>query len=306
MISLFLALILDALAGEPPAKLHPVVWMGNYLSWMKKRNKSKNWRAFWQGVALLGLGLFMFVSVACFVSFFFIYLPEWLSMVWLALLLKPMFSIRSLLDAGESVKQALMANDLIEARRLLSWHLVSRDTAELSEKEVAGATVSSLAENITDSIVAPLFYFALFYGTGFGLAAAVFYRFINTADAMLGYKNEQLEYFGKSAARLDDALNFIPARLTAVLLFGIFLGSKKDAWQGLIVASKLQTPSPNGTWTMGMVAGGLNIKLEKKDVYVLNRSGQAASHKSIAAVQNLILSVTAVFVLFALGWQYVN
>ena len=301
MISFFLAITLDAVAGEPPAKLHPVVWMGNYIAWMKKQNRFENWRAFWQGAALLALGFLVFVGVAWLISFFFIYLPSWLSVVWLALLLKPMFSVRALLDAGEGVRQALLAHDLPEARRLLSWHLVSRDTTELGEEEVAGAAISSLSENITDSIVAPLFYFILF-----GLSGAVFYRFVNTADAVLGYKNEELEYFGKAAARLDDILNFIPARLTSVLIFVVLLIMRKDAGQGLSSARKAQTPSPNGGWTMGMVAGGLNIKLEKKNVYVLNESGEAASHKSIASVQHLIVAVTAGFALLSLGWQYVN
>lgn len=293
-----LSLFLDAVAGEPPSKLHPVVWMGNYVAWMKKRNTLQNWQSFWQGFGLLALGLLGLSLVTGLLLFFLRTSPTYLATIWLALLLKPMFSVRSLLDAGESVKQALELNNLPEARRLLAWHLVSRDTSELTEEEVAGAAVSSLAENITDSIIAPLFYFALF-----GLMGAVLYRFLNTADAMLGYRTEQLEYFGKAAAKLDDVLNFIPARLTSVLLFVLFI-AKKDAFKGLFVARKATVPSPNGAWTMGMVAGGLNICLEKKDVYSLNDSGEAASAHSISLVQNLIIAVTALFVLISFWWHY--
>lgn len=104
-------------------------------------------------------------------------------------------------------------DDLAEARRLLSWHLVSRPTADLSADEVAAAAIESLAENLSDSLVAP----ALAYLLG-GLPGMAIYRLVNTADAMWGYRNTRYKRLGKAAARLDDALNLLPARLTAALL----------------------------------------------------------------------------------------
>lgn len=299
MISLLLALAIDALWAEPPDRLHPVIWMGSYLKWMKKRNQAGRWRAFWQGSAYLGLGILLFWAFSFLLLLCLSYLPNYLSAVALAILLKPMFSIRALLSAGEAVKQALETNDILKARHLLSWHLVSRDSSELDNSEIAAATVSSLAENLTDSIVAPLFYFIFF-----GLGGAVIYRFINTADAMLGYRNEELEYFGKAAARLDDLLNFIPARLSSVLLWFLLLLLGKDAAKGLCVARQARLPSLNAAWTMGMVAGGLNIRLEKRGIYCLNPEGCKANEQSISKAQQLILLTTALITLLCWGRFY--
>lgn len=295
---LALALGIDLIFGEPPTRFHPVGWMGRYLSWMRRQNKPQ--RAFLRGLSLLMLGL---VLVGCLTSFLLVViagLPIWLETLMLALFLKPMLSLRALLQAGESVKQALLLGDLDEARSLLSWHLVSRDTADLSESEVAGATVESLAENLTDSLVAPIFYFALF-----GLTGAVLYRFINTADAMLGYRTQELEYFGKFAARLDDILNFVPARITATLL-GLALYSQGcSAYRGFRVAlaSQALLPSPNAGWTMATVAGGLNLRLDKRGVYSLNPTGRAPQMIDITKMQRLILSVTVLSLLVILGFE---
>ena len=272
--------------------------MGNYLTWMKQRRPVEPGRAFWTGLGLLSLGLFLFAGAAWLSVFLIGFLPGWLEPLLLAFLLKPMFSVRALLGAGESVKKALQMNDLPKARRLLAWHLVSRDTATLNEAEVAGAAVESLAENLTDSIIAPIFYFVLF-----GLPGAVFYRFVNTADAVLGYRTPELEYFGKAAARLDDALNFIPARLAGALLALLMLPTRYRALAGCRTAltGGRQLPSPNAGWTMGVVAGGLGLRRDKRGVYVLNRVGRAATVGDIRTTQRLVVGAAALGILAALG-----
>ena len=297
-LTLTLALATDLVFGEPPTRFHPVVWMGRYLTWMKTRNRSEG--AFVRGLVLLLLGLIFIVCISWALVLLLSTLPLWLETLILALLLKPLFSLRALLQAGESVKKALLSDDLDEARRLLSWHLVSRDTAPLSEAEVAGAAAESLAENLTDSLVAPIFYFVLF-----GLPGAVLYRFVNTADAMLGYRTEELEYFGKSAARLDDILNFIPARIAAVLLSSALYFQGHSGYKGLQVAltSHYLLSSPNAGWTMATVAGGLNLRLDKRDVYCLNPSGRAAQASDITRVQRLVVVVTALSLVATLGFS---
>lgn len=140
-------------------------------------------------------------------------LPEKAAALLLDLCLKPVFAFRGLLKAGREMQQALLRKDLGEARRLVAWHLVSRDTSTLSEGQVASATIESPAENLTDSFLAPL----LCFGVG-GLGLAWFYRFVNTADAMIGYHSADFGYFGKFAAHLDDVLNWLPARIAALLL----------------------------------------------------------------------------------------
>ena len=295
-----MSLFWDALLGEPPSRLHPVVWMGHYLGWVKKRNREGAWRAFWRGAAYLTFGMVVVIGVAWLTVSALNLFPFWFSVLATALLLKPMFSLRALLRAGEEVKRALLQKDLSEARQLLSWHLVSRDTTALAEYEVAGAAVESLAENLTDSVVAPLFYFALF-----GLPGAALYRFVNTADAVLGYRTPDLEYFGKSAARLDDALNLIPARLSAVLLYIVLgLGRHRPA-RGLSAALSATLPSPNAGWTMALVAGGLGVKLNKRGVYTLNSGGELPGADDITRTQRLLVGAAALGVVSYLGLAYV-
>ena len=134
---LVLSLLLDQL-GEPPSRIHPVVGMGHYLTWLKRRNRVNAW-VVRQGATYLMLGCLVVTVLAWLLGYLFSLLPSWLELFLLAVTLKPLFSFRALLRAGDEVKQALQRGDLPQARRRLSWHLVSRDTTDLSESEVAGA-----------------------------------------------------------------------------------------------------------------------------------------------------------------------
>ena len=294
---LVLSLLLDQL-GEPPSRIHPVVGMGRYLTSLKRRNRVNAW-VVRQGATYLMLGCLVVTALAWLLGYLFSLLPSWLELFLLAVTLKPLFSFRALLRAGDEVKQALRRGNLPQARRRLSWHLVSRDTTDLSESEVAGAAVESLAENLSDSVVAPLFYFALL-----GLPGAALYRFVNTADAVLGYRTQELEYFGKPAARLDDALNFIPARFTAALLYIVLALSDKRPHKGLNAALGAELPSPNAGWTMGMVAGGLDLQLAKRGVYMLNAGGEAPGVQDIVETQRLLVGAALLGTLALIGLAY--
>ena len=164
------------------------------------------------------------------------------------------------------MQAALIDGDLGEARGLLGWHLVSRPTANLGEADVAAAAIESLAENLSDSVIAP----GMWYLVG-GLPALAAYRFTNTADAMWGYHTERYEWLGKTAARCDDLLNMVPARLTALLLSTaaqIVAGRGAEAWH---VARRdgRRTASPNAGWPMAAMAGALDTMLVKIDHYQL-------------------------------------
>lgn len=286
-----LSVLLDACFGEPPTRLHPVVWMGQYLG-LKDRLLAVSSRPHHRLV--LGTGFVLLGALACGVMAWGLTralkrLPRPLETVLLAALLKPLFSVSALLRAGDAVREALAVQNLPEARQLLAWHLVSRDTTALSEAEVAGAAVASLAENLTDSIVAPLFYAALF-----GLPGAAVYRFVNTADAVLGYRTLELEYFGKFAARLDDALNFVPARLAAgLLVLALKLSGvpARPKWRQML-RERTRTPSPNGGLTMVLTAAGLGVRLTKRGVYVLNATGRAATGTDVSRAQRLLKLTT--------------
>jgi adenosylcobinamide-phosphate synthase len=186
--------------------------------------------------------------------------------VVLGLLLKPLFAWAMLCREVQAVECA-MTDSLESARDRLAW-LCSRDVHQLSETQVRETLIETLAENLNDSVVAPLFWFVML-----GLPGAVLYRFANTADAMWGYlgvrTGRDWTWAGKWAAHADDALSWLPARLTAVLLV---LVSGQRAWASLREEAT-KTPSPNSGWPMAAMAMALNVRLGKPGVYTLHPQG---------------------------------
>jgi len=261
--SLLGALALDLSLSEPPNAFHPVAWMGRFISWGWYRSPRRGpVRQFAWGAALVLAGMALFGLPWALLAMLDIPL-QWL---WSIPLLKLTFSIRALFRAGRQVQKALEDGNLPKARRLVGWHLVSRDTSQLSPPLVVAATVESLAENVTDGLTSPLFYYALG-----GLPAAWAYRFCNTADSMLGYHDPEREYPGKFAARLDDALNWLPARLTGMLIVAAAAIVGEDApntWRTML-SQHHRTSSPNAGWTMSAMAGALGVTLEKVGHYRL-------------------------------------
>jgi adenosylcobinamide-phosphate synthase len=183
-----------------------------------------------------------------------------------ALALSCLLSFRGLVSAAREVAALVGKGELEAARRAVGYHLVSRPTATLDEAHVISATIESVAENLTDSVVAPLCFFLVG-----GLAGAAVYRVVNTADAMFGYREGPLEYFGKVAARLDDALSFAPARLAGlcVVAGAALAGARARGALVTLRTDRRHTASPNAGWTMAAMAGALGVVLEKPDVYQL-------------------------------------
>jgi len=263
IITLLGALVLDLALGEPPNAFHPVTWIGRFIGWGWCRSPQEGRvRQFVWGAALVLAGTTLFSLPWALLAALDI--PLW--WLWSIPLLKLAFSIRALFQAGREVQEALERGDLSEARRLVGWHLVSRNTSQLSSPLVVAATIESLAENITDGLTSPLLFFALG-----GLPGAWAYRFCNTCDSMLGYRDPQREYLGKFAARLDDVLNWVPARLTgALIVFAAALSGEdaRNAWRTML-AQHRRTASPNAGWTMSAMAGALGVTLEKVGHYRL-------------------------------------
>ena len=306
-----LAFGLDVAFCEPPVRLHPVVWMGQYLQWAGERiapsvvvdvppseggrheNASRiaesariglsetggattvrdARRQFQLGALAWLLGAAVTTSLAWGVQGALGQLPVWLAVPLLALCLKPLFAWTMLRDLVAQVEAALGQG--LQAGREQLAHLVSRDVQQLDDAGVRESAIETLAENLSDSVVAPLLWFALL-----GLPGAALYRFVNTADAMWGYPGvhggRHWQWAGKWAARADDVLNWLPARLTAGLLM---LGAGRTLWQALPAQAAL-TPSPNGGWPMGAMALRLGVGLGKPGVYRLNAQAPApqASH----------------------------
>ena len=204
------ALAIDLAFGDPPNRWHPVAWLGGVIATARRRlaHGPPRWLLVNGAIVMIGIaGLaaaagLLVARVAAEVGI--------AGLVLEAAVLSSCLSVRGLWRAAAEVAAHLEAHDMRGARVALAWHLVSRPTAELGEGEIAAAAVESVAENLTDSIVAP----ALMY-LAFGLPGATVYRAVNTADAMLGYREGALEHFGKAAARADDLLNLIPARVAA-------------------------------------------------------------------------------------------
>jgi adenosylcobinamide-phosphate synthase len=280
---LLLALALDVLFGEPPEAFHPVVWMGRGLAWLEThapRSDTSGTRSGWAGAARLGYGAISVIGWvagwACVAGLFERLTPWPLQ----ALVLKPTFAGRALLEAAARVEANLGANELASAREGLVA-LVSRPTSTLSHGLVAAAAIESLAENLVDSWLAPLLAYAFF-----GLPGAYLYRAANTADAMWGYRTPRYARLGKTAARLDDLLTFWPARVGALLLVlaGPRPGQALQVWR----RDGHRTLSPNAGQPMSAMAGQLGVRLEKPGAYVLNAPAPEPSSVHIAAARQLV------------------
>jgi adenosylcobinamide-phosphate synthase len=218
-------------------------------------------------------------------------LPRPLDWLLEVVALKSLFAMRGLDQAAGEVQAALENVDLPEAQRLVSWHLVSRETSLLDESGIAAATIESLAENASDSLVAPIFY----YLVG-GLPTASLYRFFNTADAMLGYRTLDFEWLGKFPARIDDLFNMIPARLTAALMILAAPLLRMPSMQilGTIYNDSAKTASPNAGFPMSAMAGALGVRLEKLGHYNLGSGYPKPMAADIPRARNLLFALTGI------------
>ncbi|CAN5828242.1 adenosylcobinamide-phosphate synthase CbiB [soil metagenome] len=300
--SLWLALAIDQWLGEPPVRWHPVVWMGNYLGWIGGRIPTPPPQAVAAGALAWSVGAGVVCVVAITLQNVLLALPAWATIVSMALLLKPLLAWRMLRREVLAVEAALDVS--IDAGRAQLARLVSRDVAALTEDEVRESAIESLAENLNDSVVAPVFWFVLL-----GLPGAAVYRFANTADAMWGYRGERggrdWTWAGKWAARADDVLSWLPARITALLL--ILPGRLSlAAWRALR-AEAARTPSPNSGWPMAAMALTLGVRLGKPGVYLLNakdRSPVAADTARAASLGNrCVLTLAAIASIAMSAWS---
>ncbi len=267
-LAMIIALLIDAALGEPPAALHPVVWMGKFLNrWGRGLCDRAPALAFIGGVAGWIVGAALFAGIAWAVSWGITRLSVGLSPALrvavaasaYGVALKPLLAWRMLRTEVLAVEAAL--SESLESGRARVAYLASRDTRAFTEAQVRETAIESLAENLNDSVIAPLFWFAVA-----GLGGAALYRFANTADAMWGYRG-RWEWAGKWTARADDVLSWIPARLTAFALV------PPRRWPALRQEAR-RTASPNGGWPMGAMALRLGVQLGKPGVYSLNPHGR--------------------------------
>lgn len=275
-IVLLIAVAVDLALGEPPDPFHPVAWIGKVIAFLFRSNNTRPLIQFLQGVllTLVTIGLF---TIPVYFGLFSVKPLNYIAYFILSVLLfKITFSLKGFRKAARDIKQLLESKELDKARFHLR-SLCGRNARDLPEPLIVSATVESVAENTCDSLVAPLFYFLFF-----GVQGAITYRVVNTLDAMIGHHGKY-EYIGKFAARLDDVLNFIPARITAMLLvIASFLARKNTAlaWQ-VGLSEHAKTESPNAGWSMATMAGALNVQLEKVGYYKLGKTNSSPTPETI-------------------------
>lgn len=291
---LLFSLAIDVMFGELPTRIHPVVIIGSITSFFKNIFiKYKN--------RMSGFLLTLCTAVTITIILFIIYSISKINVILLfivfVILLSSTYSINMLLKTAVDVKKDL-DESLDKARKSVSY-LVSRNTEELSESFIVSAVIESLTENITDSYIAPIFYYTVFAAVilikpfnnhlFYLLLIPMLYRMSNTLDAMLGYKTDELINIGFFPAKLDDVLNYIPARIAGIyVVISAYLLSLdgKNSYK-IMKRDARNCPSPNSGFTMATTAGALNIQLIKKDTYILGDANKSIDRNDITRAVNL-------------------
>ena len=258
------AFLLDLAVGDPRRLTHPVVLMGKVISHGERLLRSGNSRRdFFAGMALSLFLVILSAAVTLGLVALFNLLPLWLSFSATAALASTTLATRGLLDAVKLIEAPLRAGSLGVAREKLA-RIVGRETADLNQDKVLRAGLESLAESCCDGIVAPLFY--LFLG---GVPLAMAYKAVSTLDSMIGYRTERYFYFGKFAARLDDAFNFMPARLTAFFIVIATLAVRLNPARTLRIMWRDHANhlSPNAGYPEAALAGAFGIRLGGPSIY---------------------------------------
>jgi adenosylcobinamide-phosphate synthase len=277
-----MALAIDLLVGEPPNRFHPVVWMGRLIGFLDSKVSREEPRRAGREKALGAL--VSLIPIIVFVIAFTVLLAlirEFLgAIIWAlacAVLFKTLFAIRALETHTAPMIEDLRRNDLDAARKKVAM-VVSRDVNKLDRPHVISCAVETVSENLVDSVLSPMFYFGLA-----GIPGATVLRVANTEDGMIGYLSEKHRNVGWFAARLDDCLHFVVARMSVpfIMLALAILG--KD-WRGAWKAAKrdhMQTSSPNKGWPMAAVAGGLGVRFEKIGYYSMGEGEVPSDPKVI-------------------------
>ena len=313
ILPLLFGFILDFLLGDPYALPHPVRLIGNTITFSEKlfrkllpNQEFLSGMLLWSSVVVLSTGIPLVILLLCY------HINIWLGVTVESIFCYYLIAPKCLQKESMKVCHALEQHDISKARKSLSM-IVGRDTDVLDEKGIIKATVETVAENTSDGVTAPLFY--MIFG---GAVSAFLYKAVNTMDSMLGYKNEKYLYFGRFSAKADDVFNFIPSRITALLMIfsSCLIGlDGKHAYQ-IWLRDRLNHSSPNSAQTEAVCSGALHIQLggdayyfgklhRKKTIGDDNREIHSADIRKAnrlmycTALIMLILSVTLRIILLA-------
>ncbi|MBQ2653671.1 MAG: cobalamin biosynthesis protein [Methanobrevibacter sp.] len=294
ILALLFSIAIDVILGELPTKVHPVVIMGLIINFFKE--KYIKFRSRLSGL-LLVISSVLIVIILLYILYIIFSFNVFLLFIVFTVLLSSTFSINMLLKTAVDVKHDL-DESLDKARKSVSY-LVSRSTDELTESFIVSAVIESLSENITDSYIAPMFYYTIFgiiislylinNQLYYLLLIPMLYRLFNTLDAMVGYTTDELKDIGFFPAKIDDVLNYIPSRIAGIYVVISAYLLKFDGKNSFHVMMRdaRNCPSPNSGYTMATTAGALNIQLIKKGTYVLGDRNKEINKDDITRAVNL-------------------
>ena len=308
------AICLDLIFGDPKNRYHPTAWIGNIISKMTLLTKNTDPK-----IEKL-LGTFIILIPVSIVTGLLLILDLGISLIstdWITIvvsilvgiiLFKTTIAIRGMERYALSVVDSLENDDLDSARVNLSM-IVKRNTKNLDKNHVISGVLESISENTVDGITGPLFYYALF-----GIIGAFVYRIVNTADSMIGYKTELFKNIGWFAATCDTILNYIPSRLTGLIMIfsaAILQNNWRESYKIMLRDGK-KTESPNAGYPMAALAGALETKFEKLDHYSLGNIETALTKKHVLSAIRIMkltsvlffgmITIPIIIILSLLGW----
>ena len=328
VLTIFFSLMIDFILGDPHFKYHPVNIIGKTINWLKHKFRTGKKKV----DKILGVFLLIFVIlIVCIPLCLFQIFFWWIWSIWnpagwqvlniinlliftliMGFILKWSFAIRNLGDSTLPIYEALKRDDLEKARSDLSL-IVRRKTESLEKPHLISATVECIAESSTDAITSLFWFFLMgnllgvsiftyFHHHVFwlflGIPSAYIFRIINTADSIVGYKDSENIDIGWFSARMDDLSNYIPTRLTVLLILlagKILKKDAKNAWN-ILKSDRNQTESVNGGWTMGTMAGLLNVQLEKIGHYKLGIPNKALTPEDIKIAFHIVQIAALLFI----------
>lgn len=257
IIPLVAGYLLDLWLGDPRVLPHPIIGFGNMISWIERlwNRGSGRWL---KGLFVALLYPLLVWGVGCGIAFFALKAGDWFYCLVAGIFVFYGLANRSLIQEGAEVIHVLREEGLEAGRKRLSW-IVGRDTSELTSGEIYIAVLETMSENLSDGVVAPLFYYALG-----GFPAMMAYKMVNTLDSMIGYKDARYCDFGCCAARLDDVLNYIPARLTALLM--ALIAYRRGLFHFILRNCHMHA-SPNSGFPESAMAGILDCRFGGAHIY---------------------------------------
>ncbi len=295
ILVLVLALIFDLVFGEPPEKLHPTVWIGKTIEFLKPRFKGSSPKV--EKIKGIMLGLIVMLVFALIVYVALSLLREYLILIiyiiFAGFLLKTTFAIKCMDELSRPIGIAMKEGKMEDAKNMLR-RIVRRDPTKFDDQKIISAAVECIAESTVDGITSPLFYYSIL-----GLPLATAYRATNTLDSNIGYKDKEHVNMGWFSARMDTLANYIPARITAFLMVlsaWLLRENWRRSWE-ILKRDKNKTESPNAGWTMSAMAGAFDVQLEKPGFYILGDSVNPLNPDHIPRAIRIMRLTTFLFIM---------